>query len=336
MRGRRHSPRRRRAARALAAGALACLMVFLLARLCTDRAVVTQWVWWAPQWAWPLGAMTLVALSLAIDRRRHRTRPIAVVVAIGALAIVLGADWRVYRFLTAARLETGVSSSATLLFLNLAAERIGDASELALPVADVYVIANASSATNLDTLARNFDDAPLVAHTWPFVVVSRWPVARLGATVFRPHGNPASRSDEDPGRAAAFVLEHTPAGDLTLWVVDFPSDPRRSRVANARQAAESIRAAARFPAPDIVVGDFNITRGSHSLRLFARETAPGLRDAHAVAGLGPAGTWPRRAPLWPIDHALIGPRLMPTGLRTVDPGVGSHRAVVVGVVAAGP
>ncbi|MCW5774956.1 MAG: endonuclease/exonuclease/phosphatase family protein [Phycisphaeraceae bacterium] len=329
MRRRRHSPRRRRAARVLTAGSLACLVVFLLTRLLTDRAVVAQWAWWVPQWVWPLGAVALVALSRGIDPRRQRSRPMTLFAAIGALAIVLGADWRAYRFVAEARSDTGAAPPASLLFLNLAAERIEDVSVLALPGADVYVIANASSATSLDALARNFDDAPFVAHSWPFVVVSRWPVTRLGATVFRPPDDPDARSEHDPGRAEAFVLEETPMGEVTLWVVDFPSDPRRSRVANARQAAESINAAARFPAPDLVVGDFNITRGSYSLRLFTRETAPGLRDAHAAAGRGPAGTWPRRAPLWPIDHAFLGPRLVPTGMRVHTPPLGTHRAIII-------
>ncbi|HRQ71725.1 MAG TPA: endonuclease/exonuclease/phosphatase family protein [Phycisphaerales bacterium] len=336
MRGRRHRPRRRRASRVLIAGAFACLVVFALARLLTDRFVVAQWAWWTPQSAWAIGAMALVGFSRLLDRHTPRARPFAFVLALAALALVIALDWRAYRFLATHPAHSGLPPSASLLFLNLAAERIDDASELDLPPADVYVIANASSSTNLDSLARNFDDPPFVAPTWPFVVVSRWPVARLGATVFRARGDPDPSSNEDPGRAAAFSLEGTPAGDLTLWVVDFPSDPRRSRVANARQAAESISAAARFPAPDLVVGDFNITRGSHSLRLFVREAAPALRDAHAGAGRGSCGTWPRRAPLWPIDHALIGPRLRPIALRTVDPGVGSHRAVMVRVAANAP
>ncbi len=336
MRGRRHRGRRRRGARALTAGAFACLAVFVLSRLLTDRAVVVQWVWWVPAWAWAAGAAGLIAISRVIDRRGLLARRVALGGAIGALAVVLGADWRAYRFLAGVRPGTDPSASATFLFLNLAAERIDDASELALPDADVYIIANASSATGLDSLARRFEDPPFVAHTWPFVVVSRWPVARLGATVFRARGDADSRSDDDPGRAAAFSLEGTPAGDLTLWVVDFPSDPRRSRVSDARRAAGAIGAAGGFPAPDVVVGDFNMTRGSHSVRLFVREAAPGLRDAHAASGRGPAGTWPRRAPLWPIDHALVGPRLAPRGLWTVDPGVGSHRAVLVRVGGGGP
>jgi len=334
MRGRRQTGWRGRGARALTGGAIACLAIFVLSRLLTDRAVALQWVWWVPPWAWAAGTVGLVAMSRAMDRRRRPARRVALAGALVALGVVICADWRAYRALAAVRSDSG--RSASLLFLNLAAERIDDASELALPDVDVYVIANASSATGLDPLARRFDEPPFVAHAWPFVVVSRWPVARLGATVFRAHGEPDARSDDDPGRAAAFSLEGTPAGDLTLWVVDFPSDPRRSRVEIARRAAEAVGAAPRFPAPDLVVGDFNITRGSHSLRCFVVETAPGLRDAHALAGLGPAGTWPRRAPLWPIDHALVGPRLRPIALRTVDPGVGSHRAIVVRVEPGGP
>ena len=336
MPGRRQTPRRGRARRAIIAGAFVCLALFVLARLLTDRAVVTQWLWWVPPWAWPLAALAFVAISGTIDRYRSVARRAALALAVAAFALVALVDWHVHRLVHSPPLSSGLGPSASFLFLNLAAERIDDASELALPVADVYVIANASSATNLDSLARSFATPPFVAHSWPFVVVSRWPVARLGATVFRTPDDPDDRARADPGRAAAFALEGALAGDLTLWVVDFPSDPRRSRIEGARRAAEAISAAPRFPAPDLVVGDFNITRGSRSLRLFAREAAPGLRDAHALVGRGPAGTWPRRAPVWPIDHALVGPRLAPTAFRTVDPGHGSHRAIMVRVGPTGP
>jgi endonuclease/exonuclease/phosphatase (EEP) superfamily protein YafD len=83
-----------------------------------------------------------------------------------------------------------------------------------------------------------------------------------------------------------------------------------------------------FPAPDLIVGDFNIPRGSRSLRRLTL----GYPHAHSQAGHGHAGTYPRHRQLVHIDHMFVGPRLRAARYETVDPGVGSHRMQVVEVV----
>lgn len=151
---------------------------------------------------------------------------------------------------------------------------------------------------------------------------------------------------------------------LIVWVVDFPSDPtmpRREIMENAGKAvrewrgplmepdsigrwvqiddaaddaleaeeAEDARehplANPGFPAPDLVIGDFNAPRGSRSIRSFLGD----LDNAYEQSGRGGAGSWHRRYPFWQIDQAFTGRRVEATRYRVVDPGLGEHRLQIV-------
>ena len=74
--------------------------------------------------------------------------------------------------------------------------------------------------------------------------------------------------------------------------------------------------------PDLVVGDFNAPRRSWRL---ARLPA-GYADAYDVAGTGWAGTWPSRAPIWALDHVLVGPRVRARHFDTPFLRGSDHRA----------
>lgn len=160
------------------------------------------------------------------------------------------------------------------------------------------------------------------------------------------------------------------ASPCTIWFVDLPSDLWIRRDRMLREAAASIAAfrgpvlmrddAGRdvpenalrlgallpdggfsttpagetlgFPAPDLVVGDFNTPRDSRSLRHLVGD----MSHAHDQAGLGPNTTFPRPLGVTPIDHAFVGPRLRAIRYRVVDPGASRHFAQVVDVAPATP
>ena len=108
--------------------------------------------------------------------------------------------------------------------------------------------------------------------------------------------------------------------DRTLWVVDLPSDPSRSRASIFKQLNEVARTKG-VAYPDIVVGDFNVPRHSHALAA----AFPTMRNAFDEAGMGWSGTWPRRWPLWQLDQVLVGPGLNAIHYQVIDPRLGSHR-----------
>lgn len=123
----------------------------------------------------------------------------------------------------------------------------------------------------------------------------------------------------DPGDIIAFTLA-TPSGQVHIQFIDLPSNPLASRHAIALATAERIRNAA-LPVPQLIIGDFNIPVGSHSLS----EIAPDYRLAARHAQDTDSGpTWPRARPLLQIDHALVHPSIKARVYRTFDPGFSDH------------
>lgn len=113
---------------------------------------------------------------------------------------------------------------------------------------------------------------------------------------------------------------------LALLLVDLPSDPGRSR-AEVVQLAQSLFD--RIPVePDLIIGDFNLTASSWQLHNFMPGWSP---PSHWIdLGVGWGGTFPRRFPIYRIDHVLQAEgRPMVEALTTVDPGLGRHRAQVI-------
>jgi endonuclease/exonuclease/phosphatase family metal-dependent hydrolase len=113
---------------------------------------------------------------------------------------------------------------------------------------------------------------------------------------------------------------------VVLYLVDLPSDPRQPRAeiaATARRHLDTSTA----PSADIVLGDFNMTRGSASLR----RIFPGFRHAYDEAGTGYGATFRRDWPMYHIDHVLLGPDVEATSYELRDPGVARHRAQFVTV-----
>jgi len=194
-------------------------------------------------------------------------------------------------------------------------------------------------------------------HRGDLVVASRLPIRRWGAVSLDPVESQLDewRSSSDHGRV--FFIEFGTEGEasmggrpLVVWALDLPSDPTKSRAEVMRAAARAVQdwrgpayepdgigrwiapgagggAPAGFPAPDLVIGDFNAPRGSRSVRALVGD----MDDAFARAGRGAAGTWPRSLPLWHIDQAFVARGVEATRYRLPDPGVGEHRVQVIDV-----
>lgn len=152
----------------------------------------------------------------------------------------------------------------------------------------------------------------------------------------------------DPGYAAFLELDTTArlGRTIVVWIIDLPSDMELSRWETTKTAAAAIASfdgqvygrgedgsfapfgqASGFPPPDIIIGDFNIPRGSASLKALTR----GMTNAYNQAGTGAAGTYRRRFPLWHIDQMFVGKRLRTTSYEIVDPGMGKHRMQIAEV-----
>ncbi|MEZ6242633.1 MAG: endonuclease/exonuclease/phosphatase family protein [Phycisphaerales bacterium] len=190
------------------------------------------------------------------------------------------------------------------------------------------------------------------------VVATRLPIRRWGVVALDAVESKLEewRSGWDPGRV--YFLELDTSGEasmggrpLIVWALDLPSDPTMSRAEVMRAAARAVKnwqgpvyapdgigrwipsdlvdvtpdEATGFPKPDLVIGDFNTPRGSHSVRALVGD----MDGAFAQAGRGAVGTWPRRFPLWQIDQAFVGGDVEATRYRILNPGMSEHRMQVV-------
>lgn len=199
-----------------------------------------------------------------------------------------------------------------------------------------------------------------------FIVLSRWRITRAGfLTLAISRGGGLDYRDQgpkryyDPGRAMFFEVDFASAGaekeqgspphqTRVVWVVDLPSDLSLPRAMVTEQAARAIAAfrgptlimddagrwveeargsAAGFPPPDLLVGDFNIPRGSWSIGTLAGMHHPALEDAWSQAGRWYIATYPRRWPMWHIDQMFVGERFRAVGYSAFSTGTGTHRAV---------
>jgi hypothetical protein len=184
-----------------------------------------------------------------------------------------------------------------------------------------------------------------------FMIVSRFPILRAGiAPLDLPDPNcdahprdQVEKSPEslfpflsrqymeirDPGSAAFVVLDTTArlGRPLTVWMLDLPSNPRFFRLQMAQLTRQRISAAGErdpslaFPDPDIIAGDLNIPARSASLGVLA----PGMRESASMAGAGYIATWPRRHPVYQLDHVLLSGWLRATAFRVIDAGLAEHR-----------
>lgn len=215
--------------------------------------------------------------------------------------------------------------------------------------ADVIAVANPPAFAQFPEILATLGDAPDSVRFGRLSLLSRFRVLRWGATDLKIRGSRpyVSRGVEatviriDTGQALYAELDTSALFGRTtvVWFLDIPSDPLLWRQAMLTQARASLDAApmiarvrrdgldepdalvARFPDPDVILGDFNTTRGSASLSIIARDAA----HAFDLAGAGLDGTFPRDMPLVSIDHLFIAPWLDAASFEIVRPDAGTHR-----------
>jgi hypothetical protein len=224
--------------------------------------------------------------------------------------------------------------------------------------ADLTILVNAGGPTGLaeylGTL-RGKDREPSVVRFDRFLVVSRYPITRwafteLGVEPASTRLFEAAGVQKDPGRALFLEIDASAVmpRPIRVWVLDLPSDPNLHRLRVAQDAARRLRyfqgasrrrqpngmdadepMAGGFPLPDIIVGDFNIPRGSVSLGLIAQ----GMANAFDQAGHGLVATYPRQRPILHLDQMFIGPDHRAVRYDVRDGGSGYHRLQTARVIA---
>ncbi len=278
-------------------------LAWLVGCVVNDRWAWSQWLWWIP--AQVAVVASLAALGCSVRTARARRRRFAMSIGMVCAASVATSDS--FRF--ASRAVT--SGSLPLVVWN--ARWPGDASHecaraLASFAGHVIVVANPGRVMqHADEWTRPTDAAVSAGQ---FVITG--PVRVVEATpVFMGEG----------GHASFFRFVHDTAGEFALLAIDLPSDPRRPRWESLQRFARQVGQRVDLARVDLIVGDFNTTRGSASVAA----AWPEWYDAWSVAGEGGAWTWPREWPCFAIDMALCRSDVHAERCVVVDPGVGFHR-----------
>jgi len=159
-----------------------------------------------------------------------------------------------------------------------------------------------------------------------FAIYAKHPVRSLGWTTLRLEAPGRTDASVDHGEAWTVQVDH-PDGVMTVLVIDLPANPaiHRGRIArDARAVLDEARSQspALWPTPELVVGDLNIPRDSHSIRVLF----PGMTNAYRQGGVGHAGTWPARTPALHLDHAMVAPTLRARRYDIMKLPWSTHRA----------
>jgi endonuclease/exonuclease/phosphatase (EEP) superfamily protein YafD len=107
--------------------------------------------------------------------------------------------------------------------------------------------------------------------------------------------------------------------EITVWAIDLPSTITMPRMETARRALRLLNST-EVQEPDIVLGDFNMTRNAYSIKTMF----PHLTDASNSAGVGLLASFPASYPLYHIDHILHGESVACTSYQLVNPRIGRH------------
>lgn len=293
------------------------LAILAISEACTDRFAALQFLWWIPRvalavlmLAWLLAAFAL-ASALGRGARDLRRLGAALVIVVAVGAIVLSRDWG---------LPAGRPADAFRL-AHWNGNWVRD--EVARAAVDALLAVDADAIVITDPGELFFDagDRRMQEAGYRIVPVGRFALCtRVPVVEARPLI--ASRQ-----RSVSRLRLLTRTGTLVIEVVDLPSAASLPRWEIVRTLAADL-ATLRPDAPDVFIGDFNITRGSASLRLLA----PDHRDSFIESGTGWGGTFRRERPFLAIDLTLVGPRWRSLRSEVVDFGFGRHRAQVTDLV----
>jgi len=124
---------------------------------------------------------------------------------------------------------------------------------------------------------------------------------------------------------SSFVLDTTQdIGDvLVVWAIDLPSSVSQSKMDIAIRVRQLLDSVSSTP-PDLVIGDFNMTRNSAAIvHMF-----PTLHDVAETAGSGLLASFPAPFPLYLIDHVLMNSQYRATSYELINPHLGRHQIQV--------
>ena len=297
--------------------AMLVLIAWLTGRIVSDRYGWSQWLLWIPTPGAILVALLGFLGALRPADKPHRRRRRLLVWGITALALVGYFTLHEHRIL---HRPPSPTAGVRIVYWNPNSGTIRDGAEAPNMIfidldADLTILANARGLKEYDPLAATLGPDGRAFRVRPFLFFTRLPLLEY-QTLISNGGIEVVHLRLDATATLGRVI--------SIYAVDLPSDLTTSRMETAKRLRELIESIA-APEPDIVIGDFNMTRGGAALRA----AFPDLEHAYDQAGHSYGATYPRAFPLYHIDHVLLDDSLQALDYRLVNPGVGRHVIQVV-------
>ncbi|MEE2908317.1 MAG: endonuclease/exonuclease/phosphatase family protein [Planctomycetota bacterium] len=288
--------------------ALLILVAWLIGLIWSDRWLWTQWLSWIPSLVLiPAGLFWLSGVALI--RRLRAQWPLGVLLCLVGPMIFFFLNWQ------PANKSANVHGPGITISQWTLGTILDDEDAYAQPIvtldSDISIIEGGRRVRWSDTIRDWLGPDHTGISTGIFSVFTRLPVQQLRSSIWSEGIHVARFDVEGPG------FEAMP---LKLLLVDLPSDPSRSRWEIAQRLQDLLTKVGPEEV-DLIIGDFNMPSGSAALSsLFPQYTR-----AWSSGGEGWAPTFPRNWSIARLDHILVGPDVVITKLRTIDPGLGRHR-----------
>ncbi len=288
------------------------IIAWLTGRIVSDRYGWSQWLLWIPTPGAILAALIGLLGALRPTDKPTRRRRRLLVWGITVLAIIAYFTLREHRMLHPAPSQT---AGMRITFWNPNSGALRDSVQARNATlidldADLTILANAGGFKRYESLAATLGPEGSALRVRPFFIFTRLPLLEY-QTLISNGGIEVVHVRLD----AAATLGRA----ISIYAVDLPSDPKSSRLETARRLRGLLDSVA-APPPDIVIGDFNMTRGGAALRT----AFPDLEHAYDQAGHGYGATYPRAFPLYHLDHVLLAETVQAQDYRLVNPGLGRH------------
>ena len=286
------------------------VVAWLFGRLLSDRWAFSQWLLWIPTPAM-LPAVFLGMLgALAPGRKGRLKRRRLRAWVLCALVIACYFGIIEHRLL---RSTPDAEGDLTIVHWNMTHWRT-DADRLRVLdlVCDLTILVDAWGLRGDPDLLESLPEDQEVLYIRRFMIITNQTVIEARPLVAH-----------DMGDVTLLRLDCTATlgRELVVYAVDLPSDPKLPRAELARKMRELIEDAD-GPPPDLVVGDFNMTRNGAAFRTLF----PALHHAFNDGGHGYGASYHRTFPLYHIDHILLNDSLRAARYDLIDPGLGRHCA----------
>lgn len=346
------------------AGVLALLATWLLAIACTDRFLLTQYLFWFnPAIVIAAGCTLLVAYLLRrFAGNTQGVRPLAWLF-VGALILMTAREFGAFRTIVGLLADSPPKGRAIrVAHWNLSQfdtpERINIGKRLSTEgTPDIVFISMQNNRRLWEQISaamkEGTKDEITLVNAGPDKVFSRFPARAVSYVSVRLSGKDDALVSKPPafvrsavawafrtanvqGRSLdevedatiiAFSFDTTAliGKPTTAWFIDMPSNPVASRVEIATRIAA--RTAALQKAGTLPAADFIIGDFNIPAGSHSLEVyAPGFSDAASTAGFGRLATWPRPSTFLHIDHLLVSPSWRAADYRIIDPGTSEHMA----------